>query len=328
MTLSYRLEGRWRQLNALRTLSGRRVMSWAPGLTLKYLAPPDDKSSVNSYGHAVLLMLVPTGKETSVRSRPDAQEWYFFKAGSDAGLKAGPFSWERLLKQADSGTLEPTDVVWDPNSGWKTGAQVPGLFPSVPPPVMEGTFSDILPLEPAPGGRGRSRIYWVSALVALVMVGGGLGAYFGFAGRDGDGLVATTTTEVATTQSTTQSTTQTSTTNVTSTTMVTSTSVAGGSPARYLGKSDFGDVVTLRVGDRVRIDLQPWVGDKVKSVEWDYRRSLAQEIDSGTQMVDGAVVASWVELQAVAAGRVTVRANYHYPNGSSKAIWVVYLLVK
>jgi hypothetical protein len=255
-----------------------------------------------------------------VRGKTEDQEWYFFKADSDAGLKAGPFSWERLLAQAQSGTLEPTDVVWDPNSGWKTAAKVPGLFPSVSAPVVMGTFSDTPAKIPFAASRRHRRLYWLSALAALIIVGGGLGAYFGLTRAGGDEIAITTTIQITptTTLFTTASTAPTS----------TETTTAGGAPLKYLGKKDTGHEVTLQVGDRVRIDLEPWVGDKVKSVRWDYRSGVVRKTDSGSQMAGKTVLASWLELQAAVAGPATVRAVYDYPDGTSRATWVVYLFVE
>jgi hypothetical protein len=255
-----------------------------------------------------------------VRVKPEAQEWFFFKAGSDAGLKAGPFSWERLLAQAQGGALEPTDVVWDPNSGWKTAAQVPGLFPSVAAPGVTGTFPDTPAKIPFAANRGRSRLYLLSALVALVIVGGGLGAYFGLAGDGGDVVATTSTIPGATTIPVT-------TTGSTGTSVTVTTSV-GGTPLLYLAKKDTGHEEVLHVGDRVRIDLKPWKGDKIKSVEWDYRLGAVREVDSGSETAGSAVVASWLELEAVVAGPATVRAVYHYPDGTARATWVVYLFVE
>jgi hypothetical protein len=269
-----------------------------------------------------------TGKETGVIARPEAQEWFFFKAGSDAGLKAGPFSWERLVAQAQSGILEPTDVVWDPNSGWKTAAKVPGLFPAVPIPGMVAAYPDTPALESSSAGSRRSRVYWLSGLAVLVIVGGGLGSYFGLA-HDGGGVAATTTTSAVTTTVSGVTTTVSAVTTTQSTaTTVTQTTVAAGAPVVRLGKADFGHPVRLKVGDHVRIDLQPWIGDKVKSVVWDYRPGIVQQTGSGSDKAGSAIVATWIELEAVAAGPVTVRAEYQYPNGTARAIWVIYLFVE
>ena len=148
------------------------------------------------------------------KPRPEDQEWFFFKAGSDAGLKAGPFSWERLVSQAQNGTLARADVVWDPNSGWKKAEQVPGLFPEAATPWVTGSPVDTPPLGPPPETPGRSRIYWLAALATLVIIGGALGAYFGLAQDDGTATTTTTKTIAVTT-------TQQAATTVTETTTVT-----------------------------------------------------------------------------------------------------------
>jgi hypothetical protein len=248
-----------------------------------------------------------------VRPRPEDQEWYFFKAGSDAGLKAGPFSWERLLVQARNGSLEPADVVWDPNSGWKTATQVPGLFPAKASSGVAGPLVDTPPLGPPPSTRGRSRLYWLSALVALVIVGGGLGAYFGLRNDGGDATATTTTIPVTTTQ-------QASTT--------TEATAVSQSPVTYLGNKDDGHEVRLHVGDRVRVDLQPRADDRIKSLRWDYSPGVVREIGSDSVVADAILASSWLELQAVVAGKVTVKAEYEFPDGIIRVNWVVYIRVE
>ncbi len=261
-----------------------------------------------------------------MKEKPEAQEWYFFKAGSDAGFKAGPFSWDRLLSQAQGGTLEPTDVVWDPNSGWKTAAQVPGLFPASTAPTMASTHLDTQPpYESGTAHRG-SRVYWLTALAALVVVGVGLGAYFGFFHDNADEPVATTVVAPVTTAQSPGTTLSTATTLATATT-VTPTSTVGVTPVAYLDRGDSHTQIVLHVGERVRVDLQPWLGDNVKTVRWTYLPGVVRETDSGSQLVGSAVSACWLELEAVATGRATVRAVYVYPNGTSSSKWVAYLIV-
>jgi N-acetylneuraminic acid mutarotase len=137
-------------------------------------------------------------------ARPKAPEWYFFKAGSRTGQQAGPFSWEQLRSLAQAGTLEPADVVWSPQlSQWLLAAQIPDLFPAVAVPGVQGTY----PGPPQPGAsattRGHSWLPWLVPLVALIIVGGGLGAYYGFLRDSGESTASdqTTTTLAATTSS-------------------------------------------------------------------------------------------------------------------------------
>jgi len=280
-----------------------------------------------------------------VRVRPETQEWYFFKADSDAGLKAGPFSWDGLLRQAEQGTLEPTDVVWDPTSGWQTAAKVSGLFSAAESAPVPNGGPEKMPPPPYENGGGRRRFpYWIAAAVALLVVAVGLGVYFGiFYDRDGE---VVTTDSSSTTQSTVLSTTTSSaippsttessvvsTTSSTSTSTTTTVNEEGSgdeAPAVLLGKAESGHEVFLQPGERVRVELKPYVGDRVKEVRWTYSPSDPEsvtEVDSGVDTISDIVVECWLELEAVTPGPVTVRAQYVYPNGTSRATWVIYLFV-
>jgi hypothetical protein len=276
-------------------------------------------------------VIAATGKETEVKKpRPEDQEWYFFKAGSDAGLKAGPFSWERLVAHAQNGTLERADVVWDPNSGWKKAEQVPGLFPAATSPWVTGSASDTPPLSPPPETPGRSRVYWLAALATLVIIGGALGAYFGLARDDGTATTTTTIT-IAVTTTRQAATTVSEPTTVAEPTTVTETTTVSGTPVRYLDEKDSGHELVAHVGDRLRVEFKPRVSAKVKAVSWFFLpegTNIVQKTGSDSEIVDGGIVSTWVELQAVAAGRVTVRAKYEYPDGTIIAMWVVYLFIQ
>ncbi len=59
--------------------------------------------------------------------------WYFAKAGATAGNETGPFAWEELYRLAQTGAIEPGDLVWNPKlpRGVAAGL-VPGLFPEQP----------------------------------------------------------------------------------------------------------------------------------------------------------------------------------------------------
>lgn len=265
--------------------------------------------------------------------RPEPVEWYFFKADSDAGLKAGPFSWERMLVQAKNGNLEPNDVVWDPGSGWKTAAQVSGLFPDLPPaPVVESTFSDVPPPEPPSERKNRTRWDWIVAVVVLLLLGVALGVYFGVTRGDDDGMdngVSVNTTLSGTPAGSTSTSESTTTTDEAPSTTVSTTADAV-EPVASLNKGDSGHEVKLRVGDRVRVDLEPWAGDSITYVFWKFRPSdpvVVRVVDSGAEIIDGVVVTAWLELEATVAGPATVRALYEYPDGSTQAKWVAYLIV-
>jgi N-acetylneuraminic acid mutarotase len=157
---------------------------------------------------------------------PDSMStgWYYSKQGAPPGRQTGPLTWEQLYGLARSGALTPADLVWNQAlPRWLPAGQIGGLFPgpagygAAPGPAYrQGGYP--------PGGRRNSWLYWVIPLVALILVGGGLGAYFGLRDGDGDGgstttIKSTTTTSVAG-STTTASSTTTTTTASTSTTVV------------------------------------------------------------------------------------------------------------
>lgn len=109
---------------------------------------------------------------------------------------------------------------------------------------------------------------------------------------------------------------------------VTETSTSSGSSVRTLGENDSGREVVLKVGDRVRIELKPYVNDRVKSVLWNYVPIVVRETDTGTEVVSEVVIECWLELEAVVAGPVTVRAEYEYPYGTRQTAWVAYFIVR
>ncbi len=253
-----------------------------------------------------------------MRQKPESSEWYYFKAGSHADMKAGPLSWERLRSQAEEGTLEPEDVVWDPGFGWRMATQVPGLFPAATTPKVVSIHLDTLPLEPPPKARRRHMRIWLAAGVALVIVAAILGVYFGLI-RDRSGATASeqAVTTVAAPPTTVAAPT---------TTALPPTTVSD-SPARALGKSDNGHEFRLHVGERVRIELEPQATSGVRTVEWEFVPIVVRQLDSGVEKVGDRVVKCWLELEAVTAGPVTVRARYGY-KVLSGAPWVCYLTVR
>jgi hypothetical protein len=271
-----------------------------------------------------------------VRSKAEPSEWYFFKAGSHAGMKAGPLSWERLCGQAQEGDLEPEDVVWDPGYGWRIAAQVPGLFAEE---VLSGAADtgitdgaqDTPHSEPSTGARGRSWLLWLAAVIPVVLVGVALGVYFGLFHDSGSAAAvdrtSTTTTTVAATTSIAVSTTQPIVTSQSTVTTMTDVTTVSASSLLFLGQSDNGREVRLRVGDRVRIELEPNAGTLVRSVRWDFLPIVVEETDSGSEMAGDRVVNCWIELQATVAGPVTIRVQYEYRFGTISTPWVCYLVV-
>jgi len=117
------------------------------------------------------------------------------------------------------------------------------------------------------------------------------------------------------------------TTAASATTTVTEPTTTSEPPALYLDESDYGREVELHVGDRVRIDLHPTVDDRVSSVVWNYEPIIVHERDSGSEKVSDRVVRCWLELEALATGRVTIRVGYEHSYGTSQTPWVVYMEV-
>lgn len=169
--------------------------------------------------------------------------------------------------------------------------------------------------------KGRARMYWIAALIVLVVAGGALGVYYGLANNSGDTSNGSGTASTAT---------QVSTATSASTSSSTTSTTVSAKPVTLLERRDFGHDVHVRVGETVRIELQPWAGYKVAAVTWRYTPStqvVMREADSGAQVVGGVVEQAWLELEAVAAGTVTVRGEYRSPHGPIVTAWVVYLVV-
>ncbi|MCL5735136.1 MAG: DUF4339 domain-containing protein [Actinobacteria bacterium] len=132
--------------------------------------------------------------------------WYFWKQGSPADQRSGPFTWQQLFSYAQSGAITPTDLVWHEQLvDWRPAGQVAGLFavpasPPVaatlaPPPMTSSSAPTPSPqayaAAPAYGaspqyvatqpGQKRSRLWWIlGPVIAVIIIGGGLGAFFGF----------------------------------------------------------------------------------------------------------------------------------------------------
>jgi len=161
-----------------------------------------------------------------------ASDWYYAKqsASDEAGAaeQIGPLAWEQLYRESQSGAFGPDDLVWHPLlPQWVPASQIDGLFrapatavatpqPMVPPgnePVQPGAVQPE-PVQPEPvrpataraeARARRSVLPWLIPLIALVLVGAVLGAYFGFVRDRGDEVatgVDTTAVEITTTSST------------------------------------------------------------------------------------------------------------------------------
>jgi hypothetical protein len=121
---------------------------------------------------------------------PVGSGWYYSKLGGPPGQQFGPLSWEQLYSYAQSGVVRGDDLVWNQQlSGWQPAAQIPGLFPAAPPAYGYPAASTY-EAGPAYGvGYGpsgypqaaprRSPWPWLGPLIAVVLIGLGLGLYFG-----------------------------------------------------------------------------------------------------------------------------------------------------
>ena len=112
-----------------------------------------------------------------------ASGWYYSKRGASAGQQVGPLTWEQLYSLARSGSLAGDDLVWNPGlPEWLPAAQIAGLFP----PVAGSAAMSAQPMAPLPTSAqpGRPRRSWLLPVlipvIAIVLVGGGLGSYFAF----------------------------------------------------------------------------------------------------------------------------------------------------
>jgi len=121
-----------------------------------------------------------------------ATDWYYLPSGAATGQQVGPLTWEQLWALRSSGSLQATDLVWHPSmSQWTPAAQVQGLFPApvpnIPPAYQAGAYQpgayQQAPYQQAPyqqAARRPSMLAWLLPLIALVIIGAGLGTYFGF----------------------------------------------------------------------------------------------------------------------------------------------------
>ena len=117
-----------------------------------------------------------------------AEGWHY--ANPTGGAQSGPLSWEQLCAVARGGGLSPDDLVWHPQlPGWVPASQVPGLpaapseVPTAGRPVMsQPSMMASQPASPrvATAGRRSNLLAWLIPLIAVIIVGAGLGSYFGF----------------------------------------------------------------------------------------------------------------------------------------------------
>ena len=117
--------------------------------------------------------------------------WYYSKRG-DSASRQGPLAWQDLYLRAQTGEFGPRDLVWNPQlSDWIPAAQIPGLFPAtIAPPAA------VTSRQPHQGRPG-----WLLPVlipvVALVLAGAGLGAFFGLHGGYNPPISASPSTSVS-----------------------------------------------------------------------------------------------------------------------------------
>jgi hypothetical protein len=99
--------------------------------------------------------------------------WYYAKRGAPPGQQVGPFNWKDLVSHSGTGALTPDDLVWNEQLGdWRSASQIPGLF-SAPAAAAPAGYAAARP-------RKSNLLAWLIPLVVVVLIGAGVGAYFGF----------------------------------------------------------------------------------------------------------------------------------------------------
>ena len=146
-----------------------------------------------------------------------ASDWYCARRGDPVADQIGPLMWEELCARARAGALGADDLVWNPQlPEWLPAGQIPGLVPGsavAAPAAAPAPTTAIRPPQPAGSppaaapygaqaqfGAGPRRVgllTWLIPLIAIIIVGAGLGSYFGFFyhhDRDNETAVSTTAT--------------------------------------------------------------------------------------------------------------------------------------
>ncbi len=131
-----------------------------------------------------------------------ATGWYMLKQRETAGQEAGPYTWEQLYELAQTGAVQPGDLVWNAQMpGWLPAAKIPGLvaaaailaepMAAAPPSGPTGPLAQPGPSPmsvhvtppgagPTPPSRPPKRKWpWpvLIPLIALIIVGGALGGF-------------------------------------------------------------------------------------------------------------------------------------------------------
>jgi hypothetical protein len=172
--------------------------------------------------------------------------WYYSKPGAPSGQPSGPLTWEQLCSHARGGTVARDDLVWNPQlPEWLPAAQIPGLFPEAvfPPAALPPAAYAARAAQAQPANGRRSWLLPVLIpVIALIVVGAGLGAYFGFIRDGGGGTSTSTVTSTVTGGSETTSTTEAGTID-----MGTADCKAP-DPAKLVEAAGWGEVPANRIG--------------------------------------------------------------------------------
>src|SRR3990172_4898236 len=114
--------------------------------------------------------------EDNMNPGPMEFGWYFRKVDGPPGQQFGPFTWEQLVADARTGLIGPNDLVWNEQlPTWEPAWQITGLVAAAPP-----SYQPAAPPQYGPPTRRRSPWAWLAPLIAVILIGGGVGAYFAF----------------------------------------------------------------------------------------------------------------------------------------------------
>ncbi|MHB1341267.1 MAG: S8 family serine peptidase [Coriobacteriia bacterium] len=139
---------------------------------------------------------------------PDTRTGWHVRRWTPSGeSQGGPYTWEQLLEFARRKPFQPQDKVWHPSmTDWVSAQSVPGLgaapvSPQVPvAPVTPQTVTPVqpayaatayapqpAPTPPAPPRKKRGGLIALIVVLAVVLIGGGIGAWLIF-GKGGNPL--------------------------------------------------------------------------------------------------------------------------------------------
>lgn len=125
---------------------------------------------------------------------------------STSAQQVGPLTWEEIIEAARRGDLRPDSLVWGPSlATWTRADSIPGLFAPVVPTAASLSSPVQAGYPGAVPARKRSLLLPILIpVIALVVVGAGLGTYFGFFYDRGKETAVTTSTSIAGTVPTTE----------------------------------------------------------------------------------------------------------------------------